>query len=155
MRDEDFNNDAEDAGDIGAGHTVTAFYEIIPPGAEAGALPRRDSLKYGPPAASYKPEYPDELLTVKLRYKLPGESESKLISFPIGMASIQKAGEESPDFRFAASVAGFGMLLRGSPYKGNADYDGVIKMAQGAVGSDKWGFRKGFVDLAIKAKNIK
>jgi len=129
MRDEDFNNDAEDAGDIGAGHAVTAFYEIIPPGTEAGALHRRDPLKYAPPDADYKPEFHDELLTVKLRYKLPGESVSKLISFPVGTASIRKAGQESQDFRFAASVAGFGMLLRGSPYKGNADYDGIIKMA--------------------------
>jgi Ca-activated chloride channel family protein len=155
MRDEDFNNDAEDAGDIGAGHTVTAFYEIIPPGAEAGALPRRDPLKYAPPEASYKPEYPDELLTVKIRYKLPGESESKLISFPVGTASIRKAGQESQEFRFAASVAGFGMLLRGSPYKGNAEYDSIINMAKGAIGSDAWGFRKGFVNLAEKAKTMK
>jgi Ca-activated chloride channel family protein len=155
MRDEDFNNDAEDAGDIGAGHAVTAFYEIIPPGAEAGALPRRDPLKYVPPEASYKPEYPDELLTVKIRYKLPGESESKLISFPVGTAFIRKAGEESQEFRFAASVAGFGMLLRDSPYKGNAGYDGIISMAQGAVGPDAWGFRRGFIDLAIKAKSLK
>jgi Ca-activated chloride channel family protein len=158
MRDEDFNNDAEDAGDIGAGHAVTAFYEIIPPGAEAGALPRRDPLKYAPPTvpppAEYKPEFQDELLTVKIRYKLPGESVSSLISFPIGTASIRKAGQESQEFRFAASVAGFGMLLRGSPYKGNADFDSIIKMAQGAIGSDAWGFRKEFVNLAERAKTL-
>jgi len=94
-------------------------------------------------------------LTVKIRYKLPGESESKLVSFPVGTASIRKAGEESPDFRFAAPVAGFGMLLRDSPYKGNAEYAGIINMAQGAIGPDAWGFRKEFVDLAQRAKSLK
>ena len=94
-------------------------------------------------------------MTVKIRYKLPGESESKFISFPVGTSSIRKAGQESLEFRFAASVAGFGMLLRDSPYKGSADYDGVINMAQAAIGPDAWGFRRGFVDLVKSAKNVK
>jgi len=154
MRDEDFSDDSKDAGDIGAGHTVTSFYEIIPPGKEADALPRRDLLKYGQPQASYEPEYTDELLTVKVRYKLPTEAASKLISFPVETASICKPGTESLDFRFAASVAGFGMLLRNSQYKGNATYASVISMAQNALGEDKWGFRSSFVGLAKKAESL-
>jgi len=154
MRNEDFNNDEEDAGDIGAGHSVTAFYEIIPPGSEADALPGIDPLKYGPPRIDYAPAYPDELLTVKIRYKLPAESQSSLISFPVATASVRRAGAESPDFRFAAAVAGFGMLLRNSPYKGNISYADVISMANGSVGPDNTGFRRAFVELAEKAQAI-
>jgi len=153
MRDEDFSNDEEDAGDIGAGHTVTAFYEIIRPGATADALPRRDQLKYSQQPA-YTPEFPNELLTVKLRYKLPGENTSRLISFPVEMSSIRAVGRESQDFRFAASVAGFGLLLRDSQYKGNAVYSNIINMAQTSIGKDEWGFRAGFVELVKKAERL-
>ena len=154
MRDEDFGNDTQDAGDIGAGHTVTAFYEIIPAGSEANALPRRDQLKYGPPEISYVSQYPDELLTVKVRYKLPHENTSALLDFPVLMSSIRQAGGESQEFRFAASVAAFGMLLRNSEYKGNAAYGSVISMAENSLGEDKWAFRKGFVELVKKAESL-
>jgi len=154
MRDEEFNDDDVDAGDIGAGHTVTAFYELIPPGDEVDKLPTRDPLKYTPPPSSdWEPTY-DELLTVKIRYKLPNETESELIEFPIASDSVKQAGEETVDFRFAASVAGFGMLLRDSIYKGTTTYTSVIAMAQNAIGQDKYGYRGNFVEMLKKAKAI-
>jgi Ca-activated chloride channel family protein len=153
LNDEDFNNDAVDAGDIGAGHTVTAFYELIPPGAEANALPKRDPLKYGPPPGMYKPAY-DELLTVKVRYKEPHDTKSEEIAFPVAAASVSPVGGESLDFRFAASVAGFGMLLRGSPYKGTAAYTGIISLAENALGTDQYSYRKNFAALVKKARSI-
>jgi len=154
MSDEEFNDDNADAGDIGAGHTVTAFYELIPPGDEVDALPTRDPLKYGPPPSSdWEPSY-DELMTVKIRYKLPHETESELIEFPIAADSVKQAGEETEDFRFAASVACFGMLLRDSIYKGAATFTNVITMAQNAIGQDKYGYRANFVEMVRKAKII-
>jgi Ca-activated chloride channel family protein len=153
MRDEEFNDDKVDAGDIGAGHTVTAFYELIPPGAEVDALPSKDLSKYGPPPSDWKPSN-NELLTVKVRYKLPHETESKLLEFPVAANSVKPAGKETLDFRFAASVAGFGMLLRDSPYKGTATYSSVIEMAEKAIGQDKYKYRANFVDMVKKAKNI-
>ncbi|MCL2721047.1 MAG: VWA domain-containing protein [Treponema sp.] len=154
MRDEDFSNDEKDAGDIGAGHTVTAFYEIMPPGAKANALPRRDELRYGPLPIEYISQYANELLTVKVRYKLPAENTSSLISFPVTVSSIRQPGSESADFRFAASVAGFGMLLRNSIYRGNITYESVIQMAQNSLGSDPWQFRRSFIDMVKKAEVI-
>ena len=154
MRDEDFNNDEEDAGDIGAGHTVTAFYEIIPPGAKADALPRRDTLRYGPAQFDYIPAFPNELLNVKVNYKLPAENTSRLISFPVAISSIRQKGRESVDFRFAASVAGFGMLLQNSPHKGNVLYASIIDMAQNSLGTDVWSYRRNFVEMVKQAEII-
>jgi Ca-activated chloride channel family protein len=159
LRAEDFNDDTVDAGDIGAGHTVTAFYELIPPGEEAAGLPEIDPLKYSyspaiPPAPLLPPAYADELLTVKVRYKLPREAESQLLSFPVKTGSVRAARDASPDFNFAASVAAFGMLLRDSPYKGNADFDMVLAMAEGSAGEDPFGYRGGFIKLAEAAKRI-
>jgi Ca-activated chloride channel family protein len=153
MADEEFNDDNADAGDIGAGHTVTAFYELIPAGAEVDRLPKRDPLKYTPPPVTV-PANKDELLTVKIRYKLPHENESALIEFPVAAASVRAAGKETPDFHFAASVACFGMLLRDSPYKGTATYTSVITMAQNAIGQDKYNYRGSFVEMAQRAKAI-
>jgi Ca-activated chloride channel family protein len=152
LRKEDFNDDTIDAGDIGAGHTVTAFYELIPKGAEDGAARKVEPLKYGTPAVSNGNL--DELLTVNLRYKLPKENESALLSFPVLVSSVRKAGKESGDFRFASAVAGFGMLLRDSPYKGNAGFDSIFKLAQTAVGKDLSGYRKGFLEMIKKAQGI-
>jgi len=156
LNKEDFNDDTIDAGDIGAGHTVTAFYELIPKGAEDNALPKVDPLKYGSPVAppATSNGYLDELLTVKLRYKLPKETESSLLSFPVLVSSIRKAGEESGDFRFASAVAGFGMLLRDSPYKGNTGFDNILNMAQSSVGKDPSGYRRGFLEMIKKAQAI-
>jgi len=152
LNKEDFNDDTIDAGDIGAGHTVTAFYELIPKGAEDNVTPKVDPLKYGSPVASNGNL--DELLTVKLRYKLPKETESSLLSFPVLVSSVRKAGEESEDFRFASAIAGFGMLLRDSPYKGNARFDNILNMAETSIGKDLSGYRRGFLELIKKARAI-
>jgi Ca-activated chloride channel family protein len=155
MRDEEFDDDDADAGDIGAGHTVTAFYELIPFGhSDLGNLPERDPLKYQP-SAVYEPIYTDELLTASIKYKLPNENTSSLLSFPVALDSVRSGGEESLDFRFAASVAGFGMLLRDSPYKGTATYTSVINLAQGAIGQDESDYRKNFVEMVRKAAAIR
>ena len=157
LRAEEFNDDTVDAGDIGAGHTVTAFYEIIPPGTEANTLPGIDPLKYaiqrdkGDTAVVFA----DEFCTVKIRYKLPGETESSMLSFPIKTAGIRKAGETSTDFNFAAAVAAFGMLLRESPYKGSADFALVQNLAATSIGLDEYGYRKGFIQMVKTAEAIK
>ena len=152
LHKEDFNDDSIDAGDIGAGHTVTAFYELIPSGADNGVRPIVDPLKYGP--AALPGNYSDELLTVKLRYKLPKETESLLLSYPVNKSSVRKAGKESEDFRFAAAVAGFGMLLRESPHKGNTSYSRITDLARTAIGKDPSGYRRGFLELIKKAQAI-
>jgi Ca-activated chloride channel family protein len=154
LRAEDFNDDTVDAGDIGAGHTVTAFYELIPPGEEASALPSVDPLKYAsdiPPS----PAFADELLTVKVRYKLPGGTESRLLSFPVTAASVRSGGKVSRDFTFAASVAAFGMLLRDSPYKGNAGFGMVLAMAENSAGEDPYGYRAEFLRMVRAAQRAR
>ncbi|MDR2072216.1 MAG: VWA domain-containing protein [Spirochaetaceae bacterium] len=155
MRSEEFNDDTVDAGDIGAGHSVTAFYELIPPGEEANKLPRTDPLKYSaPPDIPLEAAYTDELLTVKIRYKIPGETESQLLSVPVKTASARSLEDASPDFTFAAAVAAFGMLLRDSPYKGNAGFDLVLALAEPSIGQDKFGYRRGFLNLVQAARKI-
>ena len=121
---QDFNDDKKDAGDIGAGHTVTAFYEIVPPGQPVDA-PALDPLKYQlpPPPSSSAPD-DGELLTLKLRYKEPAADQSQLLEVSLKDEG-QPFASADPAFRFAASVASFGMLLRDSPYKGQADYTKV------------------------------
>jgi Ca-activated chloride channel family protein len=117
-----------------------------------------DALKYQQtPAPSPKPApgpgASGELLTVKLRYKEPDGAASKLLEFPVtdGGASYAKASE---DFKFAASVAAFGMILRDSPHKGTATFDQVIELAEEGVGPDAGGYRAEFIGLAQKAKSI-
>ena len=154
LRAEDFNDDTVDAGDIGAGHTVTAFYKIIPPGSEADTLPSVDPLRYtivrdNDDATS---AFADELCTVKLRYKLPGETTSALISFPIRRSDVRSIDAASRDFTFAAAVTAFGMLLRDSPHKGSADFDMVLNLAEASLGADQHGYRRGFVQMARAAK---
>ena len=157
LRAEEFNDDTVDAGDIGAGHTVTAFYEIIPPGTEADTLPGVDPLRstVQRDAGDAAAVFADELCTVKIRYKLPGETVSSLLSFPIKTQDIRKAGESSADFNFAASVAAFGMLLRDSPHKGSADFKTILSLAESSFGTDEYGYRRGFVQLVRAAKAAK
>ena len=133
MAHQDFANDAKDAGDIGAGHHVTALYEIAPA-----------------PAAG-KPGGEARLMTVKLRYKKPNEDVSHLLEFP-ALDKGTDFGHASDDLKLAASVAGFGMLLRGSPYRGSLTYAGVIEIAQPTVARDRAGYRKEFVGLVQKAQ---
>ena len=139
---EDFNNDKVDAGEIGAGHAVTAIYELTPVGS-AGQLV--DPLRYGSKPA---PAGSSEYAFVKLRYKLPGESESKLISEPVTETNAKASTEAS----FAAAVAGFGQLLRGGQYTRTFTYDDVIALAQANRGKDEFGYRGEFVNLVRMAK---
>ncbi|MBA4015889.1 MAG: hypothetical protein C0483_01740 [Pirellula sp.] len=156
---QDFNDDKKDAGEIGAGHTVTALYELIPASKagkkETKKLPEVDALRYATPAvaAPQAKELSGELLTLKLRYKQPEGDVSKLLEQPLknDVGSYAKA---SPDFKFASSVAGFGMLLRHSKYHGSATFDAVLELAQEGLGHDEGGYRKEFVELVRKAKSL-
>jgi len=150
---EDFNNDQKDAGEIGAGHTVTALYEVVPVGMRApGSV---DALKYQPeksptPAPVVEGPASKEMLTVKLRYKKPTEETSLLIEQPVSDHD-EAIEQSSPDFRFAAAVAEFGMLLRGSNLGGSANWDQVHGLAANAEGRDEGGYRGEFLELVEMA----
>jgi Ca-activated chloride channel family protein len=150
LRSEDFNDDRKDAGEIGAGHTVTALYEIVPAGQRLD-LPRVDPLKYQKtvPQSTNR----GELLTVKLRYKEPYGDRSNLLTLALRTAKTTVV-DASEDFKFAASVAAFGMLLRDSPHKGTATYDDVITLARSALANDESGYRAEFINLVRNASDI-
>ncbi len=152
LRHQDFNDDTKDAGEIGAGLTVTALYEVVPRGVDID-IPGVDPLKYQKPAEPSRSTTSNELLTVKLRYKEPDEDASKLLEFPL-KASGGSFDQASADFRFAASVAAFGMVLRDSEYRGDATFDTVLTEAEGSLGPDSQGYRKEFVNLVKKARAI-
>ena len=148
----DFNDDEKDAGEIGAGHSVVALYEVVPAGTEL-EVSGVDPLKYQSVAAERGVGAGDgsgELLTVKLRYKEPEGSKSRLLEFPLRDSNASFA-EGSANLRFAAAVAGFGMLLRNSRFKGDADWSAVREWAAEAVGADPHGDRLEFVRLVEKA----
>lgn len=140
---EDFNDDKKDAGELGSGHTVTALYEIIPTGSDE-PVPGSDVLKYQ--RTKSPATFSDEILTVKFRYKEPGTNISKLITSVLKdeKISLSEAGE---DFQFAAAVAGFGLLLRNSEYKGTANYADIHSMAVKSKGKDEQGYRAEFASL--------
>jgi Ca-activated chloride channel family protein len=140
---EDFNNDKVDAGEIGAGHRVTALYEVVPVGKKGSV----DPLRYAPPAGAELSRARNELAFVRLRYKKPDADTSELLEYPIAKGSVATLERLSPDFRFAASVAAFGQLLRGGKYVGNFGYKDVEQLARGAVGEDSEGYRREFVSL--------
>lgn len=146
---EDFNDDKKDAGEIGAGHTVTAFYEIVPVGAEE--TPAVDPLRYQAQNDTTAADS-GELALVKLRYKPPKEETSKLISRAVTVASRRAFTEAPEDIRFAAAVVGFGMLLKKSPYTGRFDWKAVTAAAKGAKGVDDKGYRAEFLRLVEKAE---
>lgn len=151
---QDFNDDKKDAGEIGAGHTVTALYEIVPTGIASDVeVPPIDDLKYQAKANPSEAAGSGELLTVKLRYKPPEGNTSTLLQFPVADEG-KSFNETSKDYRFAAAVASFGMLLRESEYKGNTTYDAVQEIAQESVGSDEFGYRSEFLGLVQKAKEL-
>ncbi len=153
LRAEDFNDDKKDAGEIGAGHTVTALYEIVPAG-EKLDTPPVDPLRYQQLTQPTDATASGELLTLKLRYKDPDGQESKApLIFPVSDRGLQ-FGQASKDFRFAAAVAGFAMLLRDSPHRGNLTYDAALEIAQEGLGEDRHGYRAAFLELAKRAKNI-
>ncbi|MCB9581649.1 MAG: von Willebrand factor type A domain-containing protein [Polyangiaceae bacterium] len=151
---QDFNDDTKDAGDIGAGHTVTALYEIVPVGAKPpqGGV---DDLKYQAPGQPSAAAASGELLTLKLRYKQPDGNTSQLLEFPVRDGG-QEPSRASTDFRFASAVAGFGMLLRDSPHKGTASYQSVLSLAREGVGSGRdQSARRELVGLIEKAQELK
>ena len=152
LKNEDFNNDAKDAGDMGAGHTVTAFYEVIPAGVKNEYVGKVDDLKYQKKEKmTLKPTGSDELLTVKLRYKAPDKDVSRKMELPF----VDNKGDSvSSDFRFASAVAMFGQLLRDSDFKGTADYDKVIKLAKQGLNNDERGYRREFIRLVEAAKGL-
>ena len=162
MANRDFADDTKDAGDIGAGHTVTALYEIVP---RAAILeqPGQEPLKYQ--GSKKKPAEPGdvtdpesaELFTLRLRYKLPDEEVSKLTGkdYPVQDIAIRgQAQAPTGDFVWASAVASFGMNLRESKYRGNFTFREVLAMAQRSVGEDEHGRRKDFIGLVTKAARL-
>ncbi|HWA86865.1 MAG TPA: von Willebrand factor type A domain-containing protein [Opitutus sp.] len=165
LKKEDFNNDKVDAGEIGAGHTVTALYEIVPVGSEESAgvgAAAADELKYQRPrrvsaSVMWSPG-PDaaasgELLTLKVRYKEPAGDVSRKLEFPLTDRG-EKFADASADFKFAAAVAEFGMILRDSPNKGVATLADVRNWAEAGASSDPGGYRAEFVGLVRKAEQL-
>lgn len=146
MKSEDFNNDKKDAGELGAGHTVTALYEIIPAGLKSENIHPVDRLKYQKtkidPAASIS----NELLTLKLRFKDPDGIKSQLISLIVENSPIRPENT-SENYRWSAAVAEFGMLLRESPFKGNTNVSSILRLAKHSKGKDAFGYRAEFIKL--------
>jgi Ca-activated chloride channel family protein len=151
---ESFNNDAKDAGEIGAGHAITVLYELVP--ADGAVQDRRvDPLKYQQPAAVATPAAQSgEMLTLKIRYKEPDQQESRLSEYVVRDAERTFA-KASPDFKFAAAVAAFGMYLRDSPYKGRSTTEDILEWARAGQGADRFGSRQEFIDLLYRAFSIR
>jgi Ca-activated chloride channel family protein len=164
---EDFNDDKKDAGEIGAGHTVTALYEIVPAGQSVDS-PSVDALKYGQPAQSTSDEVGnadvdgevvdeevggDELLTLKIRYKLPDGDTSTKLEFPLTDHGLQFTAAPD-DFKFAAAVASFGMLLRNSEYRGSASYASVLEIAEDVCSHDPHEYRAEFLQIVRRAQQL-
>jgi Ca-activated chloride channel family protein len=149
LNDEDFNDDQKDAGEMGAGHNVTALYELIPAGSKenAGSI---DPLKYQENQEQVKPDPKAELLTVKLRYKQPDGTTSTKFEESV-RGNVLDAKSTSVSFRFSAAVAEFGMILRNSEFKGNASITDVLALAQDARGKDPEGYRGEFIKLVNTA----
>lgn len=150
LADKDFNDDTKDAGELGAGHTVTALYEIVSADGEEDENPEVDPLKYQK-KIKVEPKvepgvHSDELMTIKLRYKEPKESKSKLITKVLKDA-INDADKTSDNFRFSAAVAQFGMLLTDSKYKSKATYESTLSLARNSRGKDEDGYRAEFVRM--------
>ncbi len=168
LKKEDFNNDTVTAGDVGAGHAVTALYEIVPAGVASPAPPDVDALKYQKPEAgsqvtearAQKSENlrseisSQELLTVKVRYMPIEGGAGRRLEFPLTDRGAAFA-EASMDFKFAAAVAGFGMILRDSPHQGSATLTAVEQWAGQGMGADAGGYRAEFIGLVHQAEKLK
>ncbi len=151
---EDFNDDKKDAGEIGAGHQVTALYEVIPPGLPVtGDAPPVTPLKYQQEGVPAEAALSDELMTVRLRYKEPAGAESRLIEFPVADRTLAWTDADT-DFRFAASVAAFGMKLRESAFAGTATLEQAASWAASALGPDAGGYRQECVELMVAARKL-
>ncbi len=151
---EDFNDDTKDAGEIGAGHSVTALYELVPAGIEPDAIgPEVDELKYQSVAQPTDAAESDELMTLKLRYKEPDGETSQLVEFPV-IDEVVPFDDADNDVRFAAAVASFGMQLRRSPYAGSWTLSDAMNTANRAKGKDRDGLRSEFVTFVQKASEL-
>ncbi len=149
LNNEDFNNDQKDAGELGSGHTVTALYEIIPAGVKSDFMKNVDPLKYQSDQ-DMKSGFENELLTVKFRYKDPNGSKSKLITKTVEHEIVKS----DKNIEWAAAVAGFGMLLRESEFKGDLNYDKVLALAKSSKGHDPNGYRGEFIGLVDIASRM-
>ena len=153
LNKEDFNDDKKDAGDIGAGHAVTALYQIVPAGRNV-SVPGVDKLKYSSNTTPSTAADSGEMMTVKLRYKKPDGDKSTLME--VVVRDEGRSIDKSPkDFRFATSVASFGMILRKSQYKGSYTLAAVAELAESSIGDDPEGYRKEFVKLVKTARTLK
>ena len=152
LRTEDFNDDSKDAGEIGAGHTVTALYELVPPGQESQS-PEVGQSKYQQPSEPSEAAAGNESFTLSLRYKQPDADTSELLTFPV-VDEDRPLADASGDFRFASAVACFGMLLRESEHGGQATYDLVLELAHSGKGDDPSGYRGEFIRLVQLAKAL-
>lgn len=151
LKAKDFNDDTKDAGEMGSGHTVTALYEVIPTGIKSSFAGSVDDLKYQNKPKTVKLNDHKELMTVKLRYKEPTGSTSKLMAKPVVDENLSFE-RSSDNFRFSAAVAEFAMLLNQSNYKQSSSFDHVISTAQKSTGKDEEGYRAEFIKLAKSAK---
>jgi len=145
LQDEDFNDDKKDAGELGAGHSVTALYEVIPTGVDSEFM-NVDELKYQKSKPTYAGTHSNEIMTVKFRYKKPDGNVSKLIIHPMIDENVSVT-ETSDNFRWSAAVASVGMLLRESAYVKHFSYTEALQLAQGARGSDLHGYRIEFINM--------
>jgi Ca-activated chloride channel family protein len=151
LRNEDFDDDTKDAGELGAGHSVTALYEVIPVGVDSQVeVQGVDSLRYQSGRKTRAASGSDELLYVKLRYKDPEGVASKLLAHPVADSD----GRPSRDLRFVSAVAGFGMLLRDSEYCGDLTLADVIELAENSTGEDRGGYRAEFIRLVEAMKSM-
>jgi Ca-activated chloride channel family protein len=153
LKREDFNNDKVDAGEIGAGHAVTAIYEYTP----VGAKPLVEDLRYTKgeekrTASGETTPKGGEVAHLRIRYKLPDGAKSSLITYPVTAQDEQPLDNQPDDIRFAAAVTGFGQLVRGSKFAGDVKWDDVIELATAARGKDEYGYRMEFINLAKLAK---
>jgi Ca-activated chloride channel family protein len=150
LDNEDFNDDKKDAGELGAGHTVTALYEIVPAGSKE-VMVDIDPLKYQTTASTEN--HPEEIMTVKFRYKNPKGVKSKLITH-IVKNRITTLKSASENLKFTSAVAQFGLLLRNSEFKGDSSYDSVLALAQAGKGADKEGYRSEFIKIVQMAQDL-
>ena len=148
LKTEDFNNDKVDAGDIGAGAEVTAIYEITP----VGAAKAVDDSRYEPPATKGEKPYDGEYGFLKIRYKLPDEATSKLITTPVVPMKEKLDPVTLQETNWAVAVATFGQLLKGGKYTGSMTYDDVLRLAEASKGADPYGTRAEFINLVYQAK---
>jgi Ca-activated chloride channel homolog len=153
LANKDFNDDKKDAGELGAGHAVTALYEVIPVGVKS-------DLKFGKPTTSDAADRDTqitatspELMQVRLRYKAPKSDTSQLLTSKVENKSLA-IDTASNNLKFASAVAAYGMNLRNSPYKGKTDYNTVLELANQSKGSDLDGYRSEFIRLVEKSKKL-